>query len=44
MSYPRVGVDSPGRVVFLSFPLETVPANGVPPNTEPRSCATFSSS
>ena len=34
MSYPRVGVNSPGRVVFLSFPLETVPANGLPPNTE----------
>ena len=34
MSYPRVGVDSPGRVVFLSFPLDAVPANGTPPNTE----------
>lgn len=34
MSYPPMGVDSPGRVVFLSFPLETVPANGVPANTE----------
>ncbi len=33
MSYPRAGVDSPGRVVFLSFPLETIPADGVPPNT-----------
>jgi subtilisin family serine protease len=34
MSYPPMGVDSPGRVVFLSFPLETVPASGVPTNTE----------
>ena len=34
MSYPRVGVDSPGRVVFLSFPLDTVPATGSPPNNE----------
>ena len=34
MSYPRVGVDSPGRVVFLSFPLDTVPATGTPPNNE----------
>ena len=34
MSYPRLGVESPGRVVFLSFPLETVPANGSPPNTQ----------
>jgi subtilisin family serine protease len=34
MSYPRVGVDSPGRVVFLSFPLDAVPASGVPTNTE----------
>jgi serine protease AprX len=32
MSYPRVGVDSPGRVVFLSFPIETVPFSGTPPN------------
>ncbi len=30
MSYPRVGVDSPGRVVFLSFPLDTVPFSGNP--------------
>ncbi len=34
MSYPRVGVDSPGRVVFLSFPLDTVPTTGTAPNTE----------
>jgi serine protease AprX len=34
MSYPRVGVDSPGRVVFLSFPLDAVPAGGAPPNNE----------
>jgi len=34
ISYPRVGVDSPGRVVFLSFPLDTVPAAGTAPNNE----------
>jgi hypothetical protein len=34
MSYPRVGVDSPGRVVFLSFPLDTMPFSGSPPNNE----------
>ena len=32
MSYPNIGVDSPGRVVFLSFPFETVPTNGTAPN------------
>jgi hypothetical protein len=32
MAYPRVGVNSPGRVVFLSFPLDTMPA-GSGPNT-----------
>jgi hypothetical protein len=34
MRYPRVGVDSPGRVVFLSFPLDSVPAVGSAPNNE----------
>jgi hypothetical protein len=34
MSYPRVGVDSPGRVVFLSFPLDAVPFSGAPPKDE----------
>jgi hypothetical protein len=34
MSYPRLGVDSPGRVVFLSFPIDAVPATGLPPNSE----------
>jgi hypothetical protein len=34
MSYPKVGVDSPGRVVFLSFPLDTVPFSGSPPGNE----------
>ncbi len=34
VSYPRVGVNSPGRVVFLSFPLDTLPTSGSPPNTE----------
>ena len=33
-SYPKIGTDSPGRVVFLSFPLDTVPMNGTPPNNE----------
>lgn len=26
--FPRVGTDSPGRVVFLSFPLDTIPRDG----------------
>jgi Subtilase family/Bacterial TSP3 repeat len=34
MSYPRVGVDSPGRVVFLSFPLDAVPFSGATPNNQ----------
>jgi len=34
MSYPRIGVDSPGRVVFLSFPLDAVPLSGANPNNE----------
>ena len=34
MSYPQIGLDSPGRAVFLSFPLDTVPATGTPPNNE----------
>jgi hypothetical protein len=34
MSYPPPGVDSPSRVVFLSFPLDTVPASGTTPNNE----------
>ncbi len=32
MSYPNNGVDSPGRVVFLSFPFDTIPTNGTSPN------------
>ena len=32
MSYPNIGVDSPGRVVFLSFPFDTIPTNGAAPN------------
>ncbi|HLH54237.1 MAG TPA: S8 family serine peptidase [Verrucomicrobiae bacterium] len=32
MSFPRVGFDSPGRVVFLSFPLDAVPLNGTSPD------------
>ena len=34
MSYPAVGADSPGRVVFLSFPLDTVPMGGTAPDNE----------
>jgi hypothetical protein len=34
MSYPRVGLDSPGRVVFLSFPLDAVPQTGPTPDNE----------
>ncbi len=32
MSYPNIGVDSPGRVVFLSFPFDAIPTNGIAPN------------
>jgi hypothetical protein len=32
MSYPNTGVDSPGRVVFMSFPFDAVPPNGTSPN------------
>ena len=39
MSYPRVGVDSPGRVVFLSFPLDAVPFRAPRPITKSLSCA-----
>lgn len=31
--FPRTGQDSRGRVVFLSFPLDTVPDTGDAPNT-----------
>jgi len=31
LRYPRVGVDSPGRIVFLSFPFDALPEND-PPN------------
>jgi subtilisin family serine protease len=32
LRFPTVGVDSPGRVVYLSFPLDAVPLNGAFPN------------
>jgi hypothetical protein len=32
LRFPRVGVDSPGRVVFLSFPFDTVPLNDPAPD------------
>jgi hypothetical protein len=32
MSYPNLGLDSPGRVVFFSFPFDAIPANGAAPN------------
>jgi hypothetical protein len=32
MSYPDNGVDSPGRVVFMSFPFDAIPTNGTSPN------------
>jgi subtilisin family serine protease len=28
MSYPNIGVSSPGRVVFLSFPFDAIPTSG----------------
>ena len=33
LRYPRTGIDSTGRVVFLSFPFDTLPESGDPPNT-----------
>jgi hypothetical protein len=35
LRYPRVGVDSPGRVVFLSFPLDTVALDSPAPDNRP---------
>jgi hypothetical protein len=32
MSYPDIGVDSPGRVVFMSFPFDTIPTSGTAPD------------
>ena len=32
LSFPNPGVDNPGRVVFLSFPFDTIPTNGAAPN------------
>lgn len=32
LRYPQMGVDAPGRVVYLSFPLDAVPMTGAPPN------------
>lgn len=32
LRFPRVGVDSPGRVVFLSFPFDTVPMDTPAPD------------
>ncbi len=32
LTYPRIGQVSTGRVVFLSFPLDVVPASGPAPN------------
>ena len=32
MSYPNLGVNSPGRVVFLSFPFDAIPTNTAAPN------------
>ena len=34
VSYPQIGSDSAGRVVFLAFPLDAVPMNGTAPNDE----------
>jgi hypothetical protein len=32
LRFPRTGEDTPGRVVFLSFPLDVLPASGLAPN------------
>jgi subtilisin family serine protease len=34
MRFPRTGQDSTGRVVFCSFPLDTLPTSGQAPNNE----------
>jgi len=34
MKYPSAGFDTPGRAVFLSFPLDAVPFSGSAPNNE----------
>ena len=34
IKYPAAGFDSPGRAVFLSFPLDAVPFSGSGPNNE----------
>lgn len=34
VGYPRPGQDSPGRVVFFGFPLDTIPEAGSTPNNE----------
>src|ERR1043166_3141505 len=33
LTYPRIGQVSTGRVVFLSFPLDVMPASGTAPNS-----------
>jgi hypothetical protein len=33
LRYPRAGVDTPGRAVFLSFPFDAIPPGGTAPNT-----------
>jgi len=33
MSFPRVGNESAGRVVFFAFPLDAIPASGTGPNS-----------
>ena len=32
LRYPRIGLDSAGRLIFLSFPLDAVPMTGADPN------------
>ena len=34
MSFPGFGRQSPGRVIFLGFPLDAIPATGAAPNNE----------
>ena len=34
LSYPKAGVQSAGRVIFLGFPIDTVPNPGTTPNDE----------
>ena len=33
-AFPQIGMDSPGRVVFMAFPIDTISQDGTPPDDE----------